>query len=348
MKKTYSVFFSLSVSLCSLLVKTERKTLILFIITSLICYSSIAGTCTAITGNWESASTWSCGHVPTCADLIIIPAGVTVTITAQEDYSACSGAITIYIGGTLTFTTGNKLRLPAGSGVIVQTGGSIVPGGGGGSSNLISIAGVDVWTAGSGTLNGPQVLGTGTLPIELINFSATPNNNNVVLDWSTATEINNNYFNIERSTDAINFTVINKINGAGNSTQIINYSAIDNAPLDGILYYRLKQTDFNGNYKFSNIVDVSFINQNEFSFEIFPNPNDGEIVNLKMSNRIDEQALVKVYSSNGKLIFDKNMILKSDGENICIINLSDKLSSGLYLLTITTSQNNYCKRFVVK
>ncbi len=124
-----------------------------------ISLKSKAVVCTA-TGNgaWNTAANWSCGFVPGCGDLIIIPTGLTVTITTQLSYPGCTTAVTLSIYGTLKFVTGNKLELPCNSQLYIHAGASIQPGTGGGNSNLISICDNTVWNAGSGPLTGPSCL----------------------------------------------------------------------------------------------------------------------------------------------------------------------------------------------
>lgn len=111
-----------------------------------------------------------------------------------------------------------------------------------------------------------------TLPIELLRFTAVAKDTYVEIDWLTATEINNDYFNVERSADGLNFNSISKINGAGNSTEVLSYSLVDETPLDGISYYRLKQTDYDGETSYSNIEAVAFNKRNNFVFKVYPNP----------------------------------------------------------------------------
>lgn len=95
------------------------------------------------------------------------------------------------------------------------------------------------------------------LPIELIQFDAQLNpKNQVDLLWITATEINNDYFTVERSIDANNFEPVKELDGAGNSTQLIYYQTKDEHPYKGLSYYRLKQTDFDGNYTYSQIISI--------------------------------------------------------------------------------------------
>jgi len=98
-----------------------------------------------------------------------------------------------------------------------------------------------------------------TLPIELLFFNAKKGDNNTVqLDWATATEINNDYFTIERTVDGIFYQTIATLKGAGNSTSILFYNTDDfNPPLDQIVYYRLKQTDYDGKYAYSKLISVN-------------------------------------------------------------------------------------------
>jgi hypothetical protein len=97
------------------------------------------------------------------------------------------------------------------------------------------------------------------LPIELISFAATQINNSVAITWTTASEINNEFFTVERSQDAENWNPIFVINGQGNSTTLFNYSVFDSSPLDGVSYYRLKQTDFMGESKYSTIIEMNIV-----------------------------------------------------------------------------------------
>ena len=94
------------------------------------------------------------------------------------------------------------------------------------------------------------------LPIELIKFEAKSKEDYVIVSWETASEINNDYFIVERSFDGLHFTPISRINGAGNSTHLIHYSIEDQDYVNGINYYRLIQVDYNGDESISKIVAV--------------------------------------------------------------------------------------------
>lgn len=107
------------------------------------------------------------------------------------------------------------------------------------------------WTLASVSLQNP-------LPIELLAFTAVPVGSSVDLRWSTASEQNNDHFTVERSADAISFTPVLQVPGAGNSQQIIHYADEDRSPLNGLSYYRLRQTDLDGTTRVSNAVPVFF------------------------------------------------------------------------------------------
>jgi len=117
------------------------------------------------------------------------------------------------------------------------------------------------------------------LPIELLYFKAHPfyenDANKVLLIWETATERNNDYFTIERSKDAIHFDELCKIKGAGNSYHNISYQFIDENPYEGVSYYRLKKTDYDGSFTYSYIISVTIKFEREGRYSVYPNPSNG-------------------------------------------------------------------------
>lgn len=100
------------------------------------------------------------------------------------------------------------------------------------------------------------------LPITLLSFAAIPFGNTVKTDWTTLSEVNNDYFTLERSRDGINFEYVGTVEGAGTSTNSINYSYFDYRPHQGLSYYRLKQTDYDGGFKYSKLVAVMIDSEN--------------------------------------------------------------------------------------
>jgi hypothetical protein len=136
--------------------------------------------------------------------------------------------------------SGINWGLPSGSGMGVTSGSGMV--------NLSNVSNFGTFTLVANTL---------TLPVELVDFSARAVGDEVQVNWSTASEINNDYFTLERSTDGENFEPIQQLDGAGNSTELIYYACVDKEPLPGVSYYRLRQTDYDGKYSYSEIKAVN-------------------------------------------------------------------------------------------
>jgi hypothetical protein len=126
------------------------------------------------------------------------------------------------------------------------------------------------------------------LPVELVDFTATWDNQTVVLDWLTASELNNSHFTVERlDPDSADFKEITRVNGMGTSPTGKAYQFIDQHPAPGQLYYRLKQTDFDGTFTYSQVVTVynPFV---EEKFRLYPNPAPaGSTINFTMPESVE-------------------------------------------------------------
>lgn len=153
-----------------------------------------------------------------------------------------------------------------------------------------------------------MVFGT-PLPIELLSFTAHVNGSKVDIHWVTASEINNDYFTIERSRDLQKWELLINVEGAGNSSQILNYFDSDYSPYSGLSYYRLKQTDFDGNYTYSNIVPVKYEDNAQGNLSLFPNPIEGgNLLNVSFEDIEEEEVLVVLRDITGKEFYSKLFI----------------------------------------
>ena len=123
-----------------------------------------------------------------------------------------------------------------------------------------------------------SVKSTTPLPVELIYFAANPNGGEVDIKWTTASEINNDYFTVERSRDAIDWEELRVIDGAGNSSLVLDYETVDKKPYQGVSYYRLKQTDFDGKFEYSQIIVVKMDNYFDSEINIYPNPAKNQVI----------------------------------------------------------------------
>jgi hypothetical protein len=141
------------------------------------------------------------------------------------------------------------------------------------------------------------------LPINLLDFEVVCKGEAAVANWSTASEINNNYFVLECSKDMRNFYEIARVAGAGNSNEKKSYSIIDHEWLNGNRYYRLKQVDYDGHLKVYEPVSIN-CNENEPTLLIYPNPFTDEL-HVVIDRMQDDQLILEIYDELGRQVFDQ-------------------------------------------
>lgn len=268
-----------------------------------------------LSGFWSDNSIWNSGVSPGTS--INGDVEVLKNITSLETLELITGNLTLRITDTLVvhgdLTIGNNSNLIIGdNGVLVVTGnltaanklevasgGIIAVGGNANFGNNLDYTGSgdsELFVLGSnpnpefGPTDDPSILeskypqifellgGTiTTLPITLKYFRANVRQHRVQIDWETESEIDNNYFEIERSTDGQQYEVVGTVDGAGTSTSALSYSWTDESPWEGVSYYRLRQTDFDGQQKAFDWVAVT-VEESMFPAEplainrVFPNP----------------------------------------------------------------------------
>ncbi len=175
------------------------------------------------------------------------------------------------------------------------------------------------------------------LPVTLTQFKGYQTGNAVELFWQTASEDNNDSFQIEKASNAINFEAIGSVKGAKNSTEKLNYTFIDEQAAEGTNYYRLKQIDFDGKFEYSRIIAVNF--SKDGVFELMPNPTQ-DYVELK---GIGKNATIKIRDAKGSTI----QTLENQTDELKI-NLNN-YQSGVYFIQITEPKGkNQTKKFIVK
>jgi len=170
------------------------------------------------------------------------------------------------------------------------------------------------------------------LPVKMVSFSAEQIQEKVKLNWATATEINNDFFTIERSSDDNQWNEIKKIKGAGNSTELRNYTSYDENPAAGTFHYRIKQTDFDGNTSYSEVRTIRNTG-NTKSLSLFPVPNAGNTINIKGVKEYNKNELT-LLTAAGNIIFattlsTSSVELPSLTTGIYFIRIKDKLSGEL-------------------
>jgi hypothetical protein len=193
---------------------------------------------------------------------------------------------------------------------------------------------------------------TNPLPITLLSFTAVPDGNRVKLDWVTATEENNDYFTIEKSKNGIDWAEVLQKAGAGNSNTNIAYYDYDNDPYAGTSYYRLKQTDFNGQFKYSDMVPVEFASADQdIEFNIFPNPASssfGDAVQFTMNTEgMDEQPIViNVLDMSGRIVATVNQRTNRSILQAELVQ-SSNLKPGMYTVVAVIGKKQISKKLII-
>ncbi len=176
------------------------------------------------------------------------------------------------------------------------------------------------------------------LPVDLTSFNALKEKESVKLRWQTASETDNDRFEIEKSNDASIFKKIGDVAGMGTVNQRNDYQFIDNSPSLGINYYRLKQVDFDGSHKYSTVQAVEINSKKQNSVTVYPNPATSEIMIYGENKDIET---LSIYGVDGSLK-DKLQIEYNSSIDIGF------LESGIYLLKIEAQNGNYIWTKLIK
>ncbi len=180
------------------------------------------------------------------------------------------------------------------------------------------------------------------LPIELFSFKAMCKDEGIQLNWATASERNNDFFTVERSIDGLAFDDAGRVKGAGTTSRFNYYSFLDEYPFKGIYYYRLKQTDFDQSYNYSQLIDVSCYEDYEGKLTVSPNPADKRItLNISGSER---PCSVEIMNSKGEVVFNDHFTSE-------LVVDTEGFASGIYVIRLKSpdtlnGEHSQTKRFV--
>jgi hypothetical protein len=199
------------------------------------------------------------------------------------------------------------------------------------AANTVSLSGINTfsrWTVSNSAIS--------PLPIELISFTSSCENGSIQLNWTTATEINNQRFTIYRSTDLQEWKEIITIPGAGNSNQTLNYLATDARPLDGLAYYKLVQVDFDGTSETFAPISI-FCGQENISgiMSVYPNPSSDFFTISIYSPSDIESADLYFTDLNGKTLFKRNITLSMGTNNFVFDRWS--MNPGTYFIQLRST-----------
>ncbi|MFM2157018.1 MAG: hypothetical protein RL516_1767 [Bacteroidota bacterium] len=187
---------------------------------------------------------------------------------------------------------------------------------------------------------------TTPLPIELVDFKARPDGKRVRLDWTTASEVDNDYFTIERTTDLNEYSFIDKVfSYMHNSNILLNYTTYDEKPVYGLQYYRLKQTDFNGDFTYSDPQAVWFGSKAPFDItNVYSDVSVSNDINVDFMYNSDMPVNVEITDVSGRVIYSESGVAAVNGSNRIKLNAS--LPHGLYFIIIRNDSDAVSRKFV--
>lgn len=181
------------------------------------------------------------------------------------------------------------------------------------------------------------------LPIELLSFTGKQQNESILLNWKTSTEVNNDYFTLEHSTDGYDFKFLTEVDGKGNSTVVNTYRHIHDNPTIGTNYYRLSQTDFDGTTKVADVIAIDYKSDKVIA-TVVPNPIRQNEINLNYISPQNAEVEIEVIDMTGKVLIQTTVTV-SEGENNIQLPIQN-WSSGVYYLRTIQNQTIKSMKFV--
>lgn len=290
-----------------------------------------------VSGNWSISSTWLLNRVPQHGDTVIIPAGRTVIIDNIQNLSNEDIFIRIY--GTLLITNG-KLWLGASSTITIYTGGLLS--GAGSQSETVKIGGVTKFEGTHAPLGGPlQASGTTgaypsgfetytelTLPVRFTSFDLALENQDVLVQWTTADETNNHHFDIQRSENGRDWYPIAQVPGAGTVSAFQRYSYIDRNTVSPVLYYRISQVDHDGR---SSITSVRMVKKDRAAGIRIDNAGSNCLY-VHFPQKIFANVMVRLVSGDGREITASHYV-NPVGQVLVPVIIR---APGIYIVTVTS------------
>lgn len=296
--------------------------------------------------DWGLSNAWSPAGVPgtynAVTDTYVIPAGMIVQVSASNfDLNS-----NLRVEGTLYIT--GKLTVNAAKTVSVPTGGLITccltnEAAECGNSDKIDIGGYAWKGDAPGPFTGPAAISNSGMPILLGYFLAAPENDQVVLTWSTILEQSFSRFEIQRSSDGISYSVLGEVEGAGYDLTNIetHYSFRDLTPQIGWNYYRLNAIDYDGTQEYHGIQAVKL--QGDQKLSLYPNPVNGASIKVSVNFTPTENARVRILNQVGVEVASAAMPTFEK-----TLELSHPLQAGVYTLQYSGAEKVHSVKFIVK
>lgn len=184
------------------------------------------------------------------------------------------------------------------------------------------------------------------LPVTIVSVNAILQGNSVAVSWVVENEIDINKYEVERSADGIHFSSIAEKEAGSNGTVLYKYGIVDNHPIKGYNYYRIKYTGGTGDIHYSIVVKINYATTVS-SITVFPNPVENNIINLWFTNCAAGKYRAQLLNGSGQLVYETNVTI-NDGNYKTVITPLVHLASGNYLLELNDGSSLISKKIMVK
>ena len=193
-----------------------------------------------------------------------------------------------------------------------------------------------------GGIYAPQLIITygSTLPITLKSFDANQVKEGVMLNWITSKEKNNEYFELERSIDGVNWTTLGRVHGAGDAEYEINYEFLDRAPVTGDNYYRIHQVDYDGRSSYSHTIQVRYKNEANINWVAYVDHN----IKAEIYAEEGSTALIKIYDISGRLVKSDAVYLN---KGLSTVGITLEVPTGIYFYELVIDQQVMVQKLAV-
>jgi len=321
------------------------KSLILAASLLLIAASSNSQTIVkaVVNGDWNTSGTWNLNRVPVNGDSVVIPVNKIVTISKDENYKNSTLEIAIY--GTLSFIGGgSKLTLNSSSTITVYPSAFIITDNPS-SSQSITIGSNKVYTSADNVIAGPQLANSTTpsfipfsfpivtLPVKFESFMLSMETSDILVQWSTAEEINSATYEVQKSVDAKNWNTIAYVMAAVNSSSVNNYSYKDKEVSSSVCYYRIKEVDQNGSVTYTSIRSIrTEAVSSTYNIKI---ANSEHTVFIQFQQQVKGNVMIRFISLRGQVI-TQQVVNQPVGQ--LTLNANSNLK-GNYIVSVSNGQD---------
>lgn len=181
------------------------------------------------------------------------------------------------------------------------------------------------------------------LPVELINFNGAATAQGISLNWSTATEKNNDRFEVQRSQDGRSFETVGTVKGNGNSSNVLKYNFLDKNAANGLNYYRLRQVDFDGKFEFSKVIAVNGKGGKDAGITVYPNPSTDGVFNVRTAE--PTTATLQILDMSGRVLHTRQI---TNATEINVDGRSLGMRPGLYLVNLKAGDKVSVQKLIIK